>query len=83
MKRYRKSTWGLVVWTALIGLWLVSGMANVAQSHTCDSAAEFTQVCQAGTTVGAGIAIVFIGGLWFMGFLVGSVVWFASKSKGQ
>jgi hypothetical protein len=77
--RYRKSTWGLIIWTGLMAAWLISGMVNVSNNANCTG--DYSSYCQAGTAIGAGIGIVFIGGLWFMGFIVGSIIWFASKPK--
>jgi len=77
--KFRKATWGLVIWTGLMVAWLVSGLINVSNNASCTG--DYSAYCQAGTAIGAGVGVVFIGGLWFMGFIVGSVVWFASKPK--
>ena len=80
MRRWRKSTWALVIWTVLIFVWIAAGMANAgnaAQSCTgTDSAA-----CQAGVGIGTGIGVTFLFVLWFVGFIVGTIVWFASRPK--
>jgi hypothetical protein len=72
--KFRKATWGLIIWTGLMALWAFSGAMN-ASSSCAD--ATYGTACAAG----AGIGIMLLGGLWFMGFIVGSVIWFASKPK--
>ena len=80
VKKYRKSTWGLVIWTAVMAVWIVAGAGNASSvcSHNTSeylSQQTYSSLCGAG----AGIGIVLLGGLWFIGFIVGTVIWFASK----
>ena len=88
LPRWRKMTWALLIWSVVCLVWVVGGSIsghahNVAScAHQAD--AFFTQKdCQnasdAGTAIGAGLVI----GLWFMGFLVLSLVWFMTRPRGQ
>ena len=80
VRKYRKSTWGLVIWTVVMAVWIVAGASSA--SNTCShntssvlSQQTYSSLCGAG----AGIGIVLLGGLWFMGFLVGTAIWFMSR----
>ena len=64
----RKMSWALISWSVLCLVWIITGV-NSANPH---GTAE-----QAGTAIGAGL----IFGLWFMGFVVLSLVWFMTRPK--
>jgi hypothetical protein len=83
MPHWRKATWALVVWNALMLLWVVSGVMNVS-SNCAGMTGDALTTCQAGTAIGAGIGVTFIGMIWFVGFIVFSLVWLMSRpSKRQ
>lgn len=75
--RWRKATWALVVWVALILIWAIAGGASA------DCGAETTrlnrQACEAGT--GIGVAIIFLIG--FFGFIFFSLIWIMSRPKNR
>lgn len=75
--RWRKMTWVLIVWSALILLWAIGGAAG----NDCGS--EATQLgresCEAGT--GIGVALILLIG--FFGFVFFSLIWFMSRPKGR
>ena len=75
---HRKASWAIYIWTGLMVAWAVTGMSSVAP---CTGA--YVDACQTGTTIGAGIALTFIGGLWFAGIILLSLVWFASRKEGK
>ena len=72
----RKMTWVLLIWTALCAIWLIAGVAGVDECPPGDTA------CEAGTAIGAGIGIVLIFFVWFIGFIIASIIWFMTKPKG-
>lgn len=78
MPRWRKATWALVIWNALMVLWVASGVANVADNCAGLTGSEL-ELCEAGTTIGAGIGITLIAMIWFVGFVVLSLVWLMSR----
>lgn len=71
---WRKMTWALIIWSVLCLIWIISG----ASSSNCADSTSQTN-CQAGTAIGVGLII----GLWFMGFVVGALVWFMTRPKGR
>ncbi len=76
-RRIRLSSIAIAIWCGLM-LLLAITMVN-AQAH-CD-AASYQGACQAGETLGRGIGVVAIGFVWFIGFLVLSLIWFATRPK--
>jgi hypothetical protein len=74
---WRKMTWVLIVWCALILLWAIVGGA----SNNCSE--ETTQLnqnaCEAGT--GIGVAIILLIG--FFGFVFLWLIWFMTRPRGR
>jgi hypothetical protein len=75
MPKWRKATWGLVIWSGLCVLWLVTGLSNVSQISTAN---EYEA---AGAAIGTGIGVTLIFMVWFFGFVVGSLIWLMSRPK--
>lgn len=75
MPRWRKATWALVIWTALIVLWIGTGLGSVGDLPAGSEAEE------AGRAIGAGIGVTFILILWFLGFIVLGLIWLMSRPK--
>lgn len=75
MPKWRKATWGLVIWSGLCVLWLVTGLNNVSQMQTGN---EYEA---AGAAIGTGIGVTLIFMVWFFGFVVGSLIWLMSRPK--
>jgi len=72
----RKMTWALIIWSALMALWAIVGGSHAAS--TCNTTSQaYNTGCQAGTAIGVGLII----GLWFIGFVVLSLIWFMTKPK--
>ena len=75
MPKWRKATWALVIFNALVLVWLVTGL-NAAGSVPVGSEAE-----EVGRAIGTGIGVTFIAILWFIGFIVLGLVWLMSRPK--
>jgi hypothetical protein len=75
--RWRKATWALVIWCALILIWAIAGGA----SNNCGSQPTHLDksACQAGT--GIGVAIILLIG--FFGFIFFSLIWLMSRPKNR
>ena len=81
---WRKMTWVLIIWCAIILLWAGVGGGNTASScsHAHDaylSAQTAKDACDTGA--GIGIAIVLLIG--FFGFVFLSLIWFMTRPKGR
>lgn len=72
--RWRKMTWVILIWCALILAWAIGGGA----SADCENE-KYTDACEAGTGIGIAI-ILFLG---FLGFIVLSLIWFMTRPKGR
>lgn len=71
MRSWRKTTWVIALWTALIGAWIVSGISAAAPG------AAQSQAYAAGATIG--VTLIFM--LWLLVLLPLALVWFATKPK--
>lgn len=70
---WRKMTWALIVWTVIMVTWMIGG--SVSAQKGCDP--NYQGACNTGTAIGVGLLI----GLWFLGFVVLSLIWFMTRSK--
>lgn len=70
---WRKMTWVLIIWCALIIYWIAAGASSTHCSGTYGSA------CNAGKGIGAAI-ILLIG---FFGFVFFSLIWFMSRPRNR
>ena len=72
MRNWRAMTWVLIGWCALMIIWIVVS----ANSSDCENE-EFTDLCEAGTSLGVGF-IIFFG---LAGFALLTIVWFATRPR--
>lgn len=74
---WRKMTWVLIIWSALILIWAVSaGGAN-------DCGSEATQLNKDACDAGTGLAVSLILFIGFFGFAFFSLIWFMTRPKGR
>jgi hypothetical protein len=85
---WRKMTWAIVIFSALMLLWLIVGITSADNSSHCAhetsrffSRNDCTAARDVGTGTGIGVAIVSV--LWFVGFVVLSVIWFMTRPRGR
>ena len=71
--KFRKMTWAIWIWSILCIAWVFGGISSVEECVPGDSA------CEVGTAIGAGIGIFMIGFIWFLGFIVLSIIWFMTR----
>jgi hypothetical protein len=74
---WRKMTWVLILWSALILIWAIAGGASNDCGSQASNAAK--SGCEAGTGIGVAL-ILFIG---FFGFVFFSLIWFMSRPRGR
>jgi hypothetical protein len=75
---WRKATWAVVIWTVLMFAWMIAG-AQGTTAKDCGSLDQAT--CQAATNIGTGIGVTLLFILWFIGFVVLSLVWLMSRPQ--
>jgi hypothetical protein len=84
--RWRKMTWVLNVWNALFLVWIIAGIAS-RPSKNCATDPDVLkgiiskQTCEAASDVGTGIGVTALIVLWFVGFIILSLVWLMSRPK--
>lgn len=75
--RWRKMTWVLNLWNLLFVVWIIAGVGDRA-SKNC---APGDELCINASDVGTGIGVAMIVVLWFVGFIVLSLVWFMTRPR--
>jgi amino acid transporter len=83
---WRKMTWVIVIFSALMLLWLIVGIISADNSSHCthETSRFFSRSdCTAARDVGTGIGVAIISTLWFIGFLVLSVIWLMTRPRGR
>lgn len=76
---WRKMTWVLIVWSALILIWAIGGGASASN----DCANEATQLSQDACNTGAGIGVALVLFIGFVGFVFFSLIWFMTRPRGR
>ena len=84
MRRWRKMTWTILLFTALMAAWAIGGAATADNAAQCANDTVLgADTCTDARNAGTGIAVVLIFMLWFVGFIVLSLIWFMSRPKGR
>lgn len=78
--RWRKATWALLIFNLLMLAWVISAISAGSQ-HATDCGVLDQANCDAARNVGTGIAVGFLGIIWFLGFVVLSLVWLMSRPR--
>lgn len=71
----RKMSWALIIWTIIMAIWAIAG------GSSADCGSQGDQYSQAGCQAGTGIAIALIIVIWFIGFVVLSLIWFMTRPR--
>lgn len=71
MRRWRKSTWAVFIWTAIMFLWIASGVSATADKAVTSDA----------YAAGVGIGVTFLLLIWFIVLVPLAIVWFATRPK--
>jgi len=90
-RKLRKLTWAIIIFNVLMLVWIVGGSISAANSADCAaqtgsaylSATDAQDACEAGTAIGAGIAVF---GLLFLTMMVDvilGVVWLVTRKNHQ
>jgi hypothetical protein len=80
LRSWRKMTWAVAIWTVLFAIWGITG-ASAVSDNCAGQTGDALATCQAATAIGGGIGLTFIFMLWFIGFIILSLIWFMSRSK--
>ena len=80
MPRWRKATWAIVLFSALMLIWIVVGVSSVSD-NCAGMSGQALENCQAATAIGGGIGVTFLVIVWFLGFIVLGLIWLMSRPK--
>jgi hypothetical protein len=83
---WRKMTWAIVLWCALIVIWAVVGStsANHQDLHQCLSGGFLSrQDCQNAANAGTGVGVALVLFIGFIGFVFLSLIWFMTGRRGR
>lgn len=72
-------SWVLILWNVIFLVWIIGAVAD-RPSEECPPG---DSLCQDASDVGTGLGVSIILVLWFMGFVVLSLVWFMTRRKGR
>lgn len=78
----RKMTWAILGWSGLCLIWMVTGAHSASQRINSDCLPG-NNLCQQAGTVGTGIGLSIILFVWFLGFVMLSIIWFMTRLSGQ
>ena len=81
--RWRKMTWVLIVWCALILVWAIAGGASSASNcaNQTGNAYLSAQATRNACNTGAGIGVALILFIGFIGFVFFSLIWIMSRPR--
>lgn len=83
---WRKMTWAIIIFSVLMAIWLIGGLAGADNSSHCAQEAHpylSQENCTAARDVGTGIGAALIFSLWFIGFVILSLIWFMTRPRGR
>jgi hypothetical protein len=85
LPHWRKMTWLILIFTALMATWAVAGAATADNAAQCarDAGGLSQQACTDARNAGTGLGVALIVLLWFFGFVVLSLVAFMTRPKGR
>ncbi|MDQ6807514.1 MAG: zinc ribbon domain-containing protein [Actinomycetota bacterium] len=82
---WRKMTWVLVIWSALILVWAIAGGSSAANDCANQTGSQFLSAhdAQQACNAGAGIGVAAILGIGFFGFVFLALIWLMTRSRGR
>jgi hypothetical protein len=86
--KWRKMTWAILAWSGICLVWIIAGTSSSPASSCATDPDVINGVmsrhaCETASNVGTGIGVTLVAGLWFVGFLILSLVWFMTKPRQQ
>jgi hypothetical protein len=81
--RWRKMTWAIVIFSVLMLIWAIAGAAADGGCDQYPVGSAEREGCELGEDVGTGIGVTIIFILWFIGFIILSIIWFMTRGRGR
>ncbi len=76
--KWRKMSWLIIVFTAVMAIWIVSA---VASETGCPPDVANCAAYQVGADIGTGVAVTLLFVIWLIGFFVLAVIWFMTRGR--
>jgi hypothetical protein len=73
-------TWAILVFSGLMLVWAIAGTAGEVCGEYAPGAAD-REACELGEDIGTGLGIAALFFLWFLGFVILSIVWFMTRPR--
>jgi hypothetical protein len=77
--RWRKMTWLILLFTGLMAAWIIGGIAAQEDCGNELPGSVERELCETGTDIGTGIGVGALFCVWFLGFVVLSIIWFMTR----
>ncbi len=71
-------SWLILIFTVLMFAWIAAGVGGDNCSQYAPGTPERSG-CELGSDVGTGVAVVALFGVWFVGFIILSIIWFMTR----
>jgi TM2 domain-containing membrane protein YozV len=81
MRKWRKMTWVLIIWSALIIIWMIAGSAGNDCANQAGDAFLSQKDAQSACEAGTGIGVALVALIGFFGFVFLSFIWFMTRPK--
>jgi hypothetical protein len=82
--RWRKMTWVLVIWCAVMAIWIIGAIVSADPAGNCaDPGVLSRETCEDASNTGTGIGVVVLWFVWFFGFVALSLIWFMTRRRGR
>jgi len=76
---WRKTTWIILIWNALMVAWIIGGLASGSNPSNCGTLSQ--QVCNDAANTGRGIGVAIIVVFWLIGDALLSVIWLVTNRR--
>src|SRR5215218_1483314 len=71
-------TWLILIFTGVMVVWVYSGSRSEVCSEYAPGSTD-REWCEAGESIGTGIGVGLMFCIWFVGFIVLSIIWFMTR----
>jgi RNA polymerase subunit RPABC4/transcription elongation factor Spt4 len=79
LPHWRKATWAVVIWTVLMAIWIIAGSQQTPDKTCAGETGSALDLCQSAYHLGTGIGVTLLFALWFIGFVILSLIWLMSR----
>lgn len=81
LPKWRKATWALAIWNALMIVWLATASGGIGPFSCAGETGAALAVCEAGVNIGLSLGLSFVLIVWLIGFIAFALIWLTSRPK--